>query len=103
MSSSDHSSEQTLQELIAEIIESEKRGEVVDRALFIARYSAHADSLMDFFTMRDRIGSAADIDFSTIAPESAGSSHADRTLAFASNADDERTIALNSASFKLPV
>lgn len=54
----DPSNDDSLQTLIAEVLEIENRGEPVDREALIARHPEHADSIREFFTRHDQKESA---------------------------------------------
>ncbi len=70
MSAEDCDDKDPLQSLIAEILETENRGETVDREHLIDQHPDHADSLKEFFSSHDRMKSAADVDPPTLPPAS---------------------------------
>ena len=58
-----------LQSLIAEILESENRGETVDRDAIVKGHPDLAESLDDFFANHDRMKAAADQEDPTLPPD----------------------------------
>ncbi len=90
MSAEDCDDKDPLQSLIAEILETENRGETVDREDLIDQHPDQADSLKEFFASHDRMKSAADIDPPTLPPAS-GSTLEDPTI-LPGSMDEDPTI-----------
>lgn len=94
---SEHKNE-SLQELIAEFLDAENRGEPLDRGAFVDRNPAYAESLRAFFARHDQMASATDFDTPTLAPDTVACD--DATLLPRDSADDEeeKTLVGNESS-----
>ena len=92
MSTEDRDDKDPLQSLIAEILDTENRGEAVDRDSLLAEHPEHADSLREFFASHDQMKSAADVDPPTLPPRSSGPASEDPTIVSASSPADDPTL-----------
>ena len=92
MSPEDRSERDPLQSLIAEILDTENRGEAVDRDSLLAEHPEHADSLREFFASHDQMKSAADVDPPTLPPRSSGPASEDPTIAPTASPLDDPTL-----------
>ena len=89
MSSDDRSERDPLRSMIAEILDTENRGEAVDRNSLLAEHPEHANSLREFFASHDQMKSAADVDTPTLRPRSSGPASEDPTIAPAASPVDD--------------
>jgi hypothetical protein len=92
MSTEDRDDKDSLQSLIAEILDTENRGEMVDRDSLLAGYPEHADSLREFFASHVQMKWAADVDPPTLPPRSSGPESEDPTISPAASRVDDPTL-----------
>lgn len=89
-----------LQSVIAEILDAERHGEVVDRDALLAQHPQLADSLREFFVGHDRIKSAVDFDSPTVPPaksEQRFCTDDDQTLPPSAACDEDATVTGNTS------
>lgn len=92
MSLEDRDQRDSLQSLIAEVLEAEGRGESFDREALILTNPDYADSLREFFVSHDQMKSAADVDSPTLPPRSTGPESEDPTIAPGARPTDDPTL-----------